>query len=88
MMDASQVRIAGHAWDYALRLCLRTLPTAGPEQEALAACDQRPTIANIRAALAIGRGRPWLALLESALIEIALAAIEDVLHEAGHDDRD
>jgi hypothetical protein len=87
-MDTNQVCIAVHAWDYAVRLCLRTLPTAGPEHEALIACDERPTIANIRAALAIGRGRPWLVLLESALIEIALAAIEDVLHEADHDHRD
>lgn len=86
-MDAKQVRIATHAWDYAVSLCLRTLPN-GPEQEALIACDERPTIATIRAALAIGRGRPWLALLESALIEIALAAIDDVLYEADHDHRD
>ena len=86
MQKADQIRIAAHAWDYAITLCMRTLPQ-GPEREALVACDQRPTISNIRAALAIGRNRPWLALIESALIEIALAAIEDVLHEANRDHR-
>lgn len=84
MQKADQIRIAAHAWDYAITLCIRTLPQ-GPECEALIACDQRPTISNIRAALAIGLGRPWLALIEAALIEIALAAIEDVLHEADRD---
>lgn len=84
MPKVDQVRIAAHAWDYAITLCMRTLPQ-GLEREALVACDQRPTISNIRAALAIGRNRPWLALIESALIEIALAAIEDVLHEADRD---
>lgn len=87
MPKVDQVRIAAHAWDYAITLCIRSLPQ-GPEREALVACDERPTIANIRAALAIGLGRPWLALIEAALVEIALAAIEDVLHEADHDHRD
>ena len=86
MQNTDQIRIAAHAWDYAINLCIRTVPP-GPECEALIACDQRPTTANVRAALAIGRGRPWLALIEAALIEIALAAIEDVLHEADRDHR-
>lgn len=87
MEKADQIRIAAHAWDYPINLSIRNLPQ-GPECEALIACDQRPTIANIRAALAIGQSRPWLALIDSALIEIALAAIEDVLHEADRDHRD
>lgn len=87
MQRADQIRVAVHAWDYAITLCIRTQPQ-GSECEALIACDERPTIPNIRAALAIGRGRPWLALIESALIEIALAAIEDILHEADRDHRD
>lgn len=87
MTRADQVRLAAHAWDYALNLCLRTLPD-GPEREALQACEERPTLSNIRAALAIGRGRPWLPLIESALVEIGLAAIEDILKEVDRDHRD
>lgn len=57
MQRADQIRIAAHAWDYAITLCIRTLPQ-GPEREALIACGERPNIANVRAALAIGRGPP------------------------------
>lgn len=84
MLRADQIRFAAHAWDYALNLSLRTLPD-GPEREALFACEERPTLPNIRAALAIGRGRLWLPLIESALVEIGLATIEDILREADHD---
>ena len=42
----------------------------------------------IGAALAIGQCRPWLPLLESALVEIGLAAIDDILMEAEHEHRD
>jgi hypothetical protein len=87
MSRAHQIRFAAHAWDYAVSLSIRTLAD-GPEREALIACDERPTIPNIRAALAIGRHRPWLPLIQSALIEIGVAAIEDILKEADHDHRD
>lgn len=87
MSRADQIHFATHAWDFALSLSLRTLPD-GPEREALQACEERPTLPNIRAVLAIGRGRPWLPLIESALVEIGLAAIEDILKEADHDHRD
>jgi hypothetical protein len=87
MTRAEQIRLAAHAWDYAVSLCIRALAD-GPEREALIACEERPILPNIRAALAIGRGRPWLPLIESALVEIGLAAIEDVLKEADHDHSD
>lgn len=86
MSRAEQVRFAAHAWDYAIALCTRALPQ-GPEREALIACEERPTLSNIRAALALGRHRSWLTLIESALVEIGLAAIEDILKEADHDHR-
>lgn len=87
MSRAEQVRYAAHAWDYALSLSIRT-QADGPEREALLSCEERPTIPNIRAVLAIGRHRPWLPLVEAALIEIGVAAIEDILKEADHDHRD
>ncbi len=87
MPRAKQVRYAAHAWDYALSLSIRTL-AGGPEREALIVCHERPTIPNIRAVLAIGRHRPWLPLIESALVEIGLVAIEDILKQADHDHRD
>lgn len=87
MSRSHQVRFAVHAWDFALSLSIRTL-TDGPEREALLACEERPTIPNIRMALAVGRHRPWLPLIESALVEIGIAAIEDILKEAEHDHRD
>ncbi len=87
MSRAEQVRYSVHAWDYALSLSIRTL-AAGPEREALLSCEERPTIPNIRAVLAIGRHRLWLPLIESALIEIGVAAIEDILKEAEHEHQD
>lgn len=87
MSRTDQVRFAAHAWDYAIGLCLRTLAD-GRERQALMACEEHPTIPNIRAALAIGWHRPWLPLIESALIEIGVGAIEDILKEAEHDHRD
>jgi hypothetical protein len=77
-MNREHARVAAHAWDYALSLSVRTLPN-GPERETLLAAEERPTIPNIRAVLIIGRGSKWLQLIEAALIEIALAAIDDVL---------
>ena len=79
-----QLRFAAHAWNYALSLCIRNLP-AGPERTALMVCQQQPAPPNIRAALAIGHNRPWRPLIESALAEIGILAIEDILKEAGHD---
>ena len=87
MSRAEQIRFAVHAWDYAIGLSLRTLPD-GPEREVLIMCEEQPTLAHIRAALAAGRGRPWLTLIESALVEIGLVAIGDILEEAEHDHRD
>lgn len=87
MSRAEQISFAAHAWDYALSLCIRTLPD-GPDREALIVCEERPTIPNIRVALAIGRHRLWLRLVESALVEIGIVATEDILKEAEHDNRD
>ena len=87
MSRAHQIRFAAPAGFYAARLTSPTL-AVGPYGEALSACAQRPTIPNIRAALAIGRHRPWLPLIESALVEIGVVAIEDILKEAEHDHRD
>ncbi|MBU1334476.1 MAG: hypothetical protein KKG17_06425 [Alphaproteobacteria bacterium] len=87
MSRIDQVRFAAHAWNYALGVSIRTL-LDGPEREVLIACEERPTIPNIRAALAIGRHRPWLPLIESALIEIGVAAINDILKEAEDEHRD
>lgn len=83
---ADQVRYAAHVWDYAIARCTRAHP-AGPEREALIACEERPTLSNIRAVLALGQHQPWLSLIESALVEIGIAAIEDILEEADHDHR-
>ncbi len=83
---AEQVRFAARAWAYALTLCTHALP-AGPEREALIACRAHPTLPHIRAVLAIGQHHPWLPLIQSALLEIGIAAIEDILKEADHDHR-
>ncbi len=80
MLQEDQARFAVHAWRYALGLSIRTLPD-GTEREALLTCESNPTLTNIRAVLAIGRHRPWLVLIESALVEIGLAAFEDILRE-------
>lgn len=40
-MNLYHARLAAHAWDYALGLCIRTLPK-GPEREALLAAEERP----------------------------------------------
>ncbi len=86
-MNLDHARLAAHAWDYALGLCIRTLPK-GPEREALLAAEERPTIANVRTVLIVGRGSQWLQLIEFALIEMGLAAIDDILKGAdnGHQD--
>jgi hypothetical protein len=84
MNRAQQRLFAIHAWGYALALCIRTLP-AGPEQDALIACRQQPTLANARSALAVGQHRPWRPLIEAALVEIGLAAIEDILTGINND---
>jgi len=81
MSRADQIRFAAHAWDYALRLRLSlslSLRTTldGPEREALLVCEERPSLPNIRAALAIGRGRTWLPLIESG---VGFVAIEEIL---------
>lgn len=83
---ADQVRYAAHAWDYAIALCARAHP-AGPERGALIACEERPTLSNILAVLGIGQHQPWLSLIESALVEIGIAAIEDIIEEAERDHR-
>ncbi|MHA6691244.1 hypothetical protein [Devosia sp. A449] len=87
MSRAEHIRYAVHAWDYALSLSIRTVD-AGPEHEALVMCEEQPNLLNVRAVLAVGRGRPWLVLIESALVEIGIVAIEDILNEADHDHRD
>lgn len=74
-----QKRYAGAAWDYAVSICIRN--TEGAEKDALICVEERPTIENVRAVLAIGRCKPWLPLVESALIEIGIAAIDDILRE-------
>ncbi len=86
MTNAQQIRYAVSAWTYALAHCIHSLPE-GPEREALIVCENRPTLANLRAVLIVGRNRPWLALIEAALVEIGLAAFEDILGEADHDHR-
>lgn len=74
-----QKKYAGAAWDYAMSLCVRT--TEGAEREALIAAEERPTIENIRVVLAVGRCKPWLPLIESALVEIGIAALDDIFKE-------
>lgn len=86
MSRAEQVRYGAHAWNYAVALSIRTLPE-GPEREALIACEGRLAIANIRVALAICHHRPWLPLIKSAMVEIGLAAMDDILKKADHDHR-
>jgi hypothetical protein len=86
MSRANQVHFTAHAWAYAIARCIRALPV-GPEHETLMACERSPTLSNIRAVLAIGLRQPWLPLIESALVEIGIAAIEDILEEADHDHR-
>ena len=87
MSRIDQIRFAAHAWNYALGGSIRTLPD-GPARELLIVCEEQPTPANIRTALAIGRGGPWLPLIESALVEVGLVAIEDILKEAEDEHRD
>jgi hypothetical protein len=84
MSREEQVRLAAHAWNYALHLCIHTLPM-GPEREAVIACMERPTWHNVRAVLTMGRNRPWVKLIESALVEIGTPAAESILMEAARD---
>ncbi len=75
MVDQKAIAIA--AWDYALCLCIRN--TEGSEHDALLQAEERPTVENARAVLAVARGKPWQPLFESALIEIGIAALDDIL---------
>jgi hypothetical protein len=77
MVDQKQY--AATAWDYAVSICIRN--TTGAEQDALIQVEERPTIEDIRAVLAVGRCKPWLPLIESALVEIGIAALEGILRE-------
>ncbi len=86
MTNAEQIRFAVNAWKYALAHCIRALPE-GPQREALVVCEKHPNLANVRTVLAAGRNRPWLPLIEAALVEIGLAAIEIVLKDTDHDHR-
>jgi hypothetical protein len=58
-MNLTHARLAAHAWDYALSLCIRTLPE-GPEREALLAAEERqpsPTSAPCSFSVAAATGR-------------------------------
>lgn len=68
---------AATAWDYAISICTRN--TEGAEHDALLCAEEQPTVENVRAALAVVRGKPWQPLFEGALIEIGIAALETVL---------
>jgi hypothetical protein len=76
-MDTHQRNVAASAYSYAMALCIRN--TRGAEYAALVAADQQPTIENVRAVLAVARGKPWEPLFESTLVECGLAAFDDVL---------
>jgi hypothetical protein len=78
MVNQSQYAVT--AWRYAVALVLRGLPD-GPEREVLLAADQHPSVENIRAVIGIGRCKPWLALIESALVECGIAALETMIKE-------
>lgn len=78
MVDQSSYAVT--AWSYALKLVLRDLPD-GPEREVLLAAEQHPSVENVRAVLGIGRCKPWLALIESALVECGIAALEAMMKE-------
>ena len=81
MSRPEQVRFAAHAFDYALGLCIRSLPKEA-ELEPVIASEEQPTQPCLRAALA------WLPLPQSGLVEIVPAAIQDILTEAEHEHRD
>jgi hypothetical protein len=66
--------------DFALTRCIASVPP-GPERDALKTAAAEPSLTNIRAVLAIGMHRPWRELIESALVEIGLAAIDDILRK-------
>jgi hypothetical protein len=78
MVDQKQYALT--AWSYAVTLVVRGLPD-GPEREVLLAAEQQPSVENIRAVLGIGRCKPWLALIESALVECGIAALETMIEE-------
>lgn len=78
MTRDGQKHVAVLAWNLALGLSIRSLP-AGPERDALDAARANPNLTTVRAVLTIGRQRPWLPLIESALVEIGLAAVDDIL---------
>ncbi len=79
MMDKQEQRhVAILTWDIAVTLTIRSL-ASGPERDALDAARAEPGIETIRTVLDVGQHQPWRRLIEAALIEIALAAVDDIL---------
>ena len=79
VIGASDRAIARGMFTVALGLIARN---AGPTAAELAIdAGRMPTASTIRALLAIGRGQPWLPALTDALVEVGIAASEDVLRE-------
>lgn len=81
MENPDQRRVAILTWDIAVALSSRSL-ASGPERDALDAARAAPGIETIRTVLLIGQHQPWRRLIEAALIEIALAAVDHILAEA------
>lgn len=78
-MTIDQKQYAVTAWAYAVSICIRN--TEGAEKDAVICVEERPTVENIRAVLAIARCKPWAPLIESALIEIGIAGFEQIMRE-------
>ncbi len=84
MRQSDETRFAAHAWDYAMGRSLRSTAVS-PERHILIARQERPTLPTILAVLAIGRGRPWLPLIEAALVQIGIIAIRTLLKDTKND---
>ena len=76
VIDRDSQRLARHMYRVTVFLIERNDPSAS---EVARAALARPTKATIRGLRDAGRGKPWLPSVVDALVEVGVAAAEDVL---------
>lgn len=84
MTDEQHARFAAAAFDYAMSICIRN--SEGAEHDTLRGAEEDPSPRNLRAALAVARGKPWQPLFESALLEIGVMCADKFLRENDNGD--
>jgi hypothetical protein len=77
-MNTNNCQLARSAWAFAAAKCQLAVQN-GAELDALNRAFEEPTPANIRAAMLASFGKPWQALLDAALIEIAIATAGEII---------